>query len=307
MKSPLRCRTPRRGRSRGSSPSCGSLRLVRAPTRGTSRHWNQGTERRPSGTASTAATAVFPEAGPAAGGAKVLINGTGFTGATAVYFGARPAVRFVVLSARTIEAFTPPGSGTVAVKVVTPKGQSSGGPSSDYSYVGLSSVSEARASAGGARVVIKGSGFTHLGTLLFGTKVVTDYTVVSGSQIDAVTPPGTGTRLNILLAARRDPGRRRPRRAGLLLRRAGGGARPDGSRDGLEPAPPESRPAFRHAEFRQAEFRQAEFRRFADAAGPAPATSPLPWYDEPHQLTFNWGSVYRRGCRGHFSRQRLGF
>ena len=81
-------------------------------------------------------TAVFPEAGPSAGGAKVLINGTGLTGATAVYFGSRHAVRFAVLSAHTIEAITPPGSGTVAVTVVTPMGQSAGGRSSDYSYVG---------------------------------------------------------------------------------------------------------------------------------------------------------------------------
>jgi IPT/TIG domain len=76
---------------------------------------------------------------------------------------------------------------------------------------------------------------------------------------------------------------------------------------GPEPAPPESRPAFRHAEFRQAEFRQAEFRRFADAAGPAPATSPLPWYDEPHQLTFNWGSVIEGGAGALILANALGF
>jgi hypothetical protein len=258
-------------------------------------------------------TAVFPEAGPAAGGAKVLINGTGFTGATAVYFGGTHAVRFSVLSAHTIEAFTPPGSGTVAVKVVTPRGQSSGGPSSDYSYVGLSSVSQARGpSAGGARVVIKGSGFGHLGTLLFGTKVVTDYTVVSNSRIDATTPPGTGKvaitslQLGETLAdadlgglGYTYAGRAEVRAQAALARGPG-------------PTVAESRPAprqteFRQAQFHQAQFHQAQFRRLADAAGPAPATSPLPWYDEPHSLTFNWGSVIEGGAGGLILANALGF
>ena len=104
-------------------------------------------------------TAVFPLSGPSSGGAKVLINGTGFTGATAVYFGNAAATSYTVLSSRTVQAVTPPGSGTVAVTVVTPRGRSAGGRESDYSYVDLSSVSPARGpSSGGARVVIKGSG-----------------------------------------------------------------------------------------------------------------------------------------------------
>ncbi len=267
-------------------------------------------------------TAVFPEAGPASGGAKVLINGTGFTGATAVYFGARHAVRFAVLSAHTIEAFTPPGSGTVAVKVVSPRGQSSGGRSSDYSYVGLSSVSQARGpSGGGARVVIKGSGFSHLGTLLFGTKVVTNYTVVSNSQIDATTPPGTGkvsiTSLQLgETMADADlgglgytyVGRAEVRGQTALATSPGPGTQ----------SPPASRQAeSRHAEFGQAEFGQDEFGqeqfgqeqfgRFADIAGPAPTTSPLPWYDEPHQLTFNWGSVIEGGAGALILANALGF
>ncbi len=56
-------------------------------------------------------TAVFPESGPSVGGAKVDISGTGFTGATAVFFGSRPALSFTVLSPRTIRAVTPPGIG----------------------------------------------------------------------------------------------------------------------------------------------------------------------------------------------------
>ena len=249
-------------------------------------------------------TAVFPEAGPTAGGAKVLINGTGFTGATAVYFGARRAVRFAVLSAHTIAAFTPPGSGAVAVKVVTPKGQSSGGPSSDYSYVGLSSVSQARGpSAGGSRVVIKGSGFGHLGTLLFGTKVVTDYTVVSNSQIDATTPPGTGKVVITSLQlgetlADADLG-------GLGYTYVGRAQVRGQTATAIGPGPTagESRPSSPRTEFR----RIADVADVADVAGPAPATSPLPWYDEPHQLTFNWGSVIEGGAGALILANALGF
>ena len=243
-------------------------------------------------------TAVFPEAGPAAGGAKVLINGTGFTGATAVFFGARHAVRFAVLSAHTIEAFTPPGSGTVAVKVVTPKGQSSGGRGSDYSYVGLSSVSQARGpAAGGARLVIKGSGFSHLGTLLFGTKVVTDYTVVSNSQIDATTPPGTGNVVitSLQLGETLDDADL----SGLGYTYVGRTEVRGQTAQAMGPGPvaAESRPA----------SRQVEFRRIAGIAGQAPSTNPLPWYDEPHQLTFNWGSVIEGGAGAFILANALGF
>jgi hypothetical protein len=243
-------------------------------------------------------TAVFPEAGPSAGGAKVLINGTGLSGATAVYFGSRRAVRFTVLSAHTIEALTPPGSGTVDVTVVTPKGQSAGGRSSDYSYVGLSSVSQARGpSSGGARVVIKGSGFGHLGTLLFGTKVVTGYTVVSNSQIDATTPPGTGK----IAITSLQPGETLAdaERSGLGYTYVG---RPE-ARGQTAPA---MGPGATAAQSLPAP-RLTELRRIADAAGPAPTTSPLPWYDEPHQLTFNWGSVIEGGAGAFILANALGF
>ena len=192
----------------------------------------------------------------------------------------------------------------MAVKVVTPKGQSSGGPSSDYSYVGLSSVSQARGpSAGGSRVVIKGSGFGHLGTLLFGTKAVTDYTVVSNSQIDATTPPGTGKVVITSLQlgetlADADLG-------GLGYTYVGRAQVRGQTATAIGPGPTaaESRPSSPRTEFR----RIADVADVADVAGPAPATSPLPWYDEPHQLTFNWGSVIEGGAGALILANALGF
>jgi hypothetical protein len=52
-------------------------------------------------------TSVSPDSGPATGGTKVTIRGTGFTGATAVHFGTTPATSFAVDSSTKITAVTP--------------------------------------------------------------------------------------------------------------------------------------------------------------------------------------------------------
>ena len=66
-------------------------------------------------------TSVSPTAGPTAGGTSVTITGTGFTGATAVKFGATAATAFTVNSATQITATAPAGvAGTVDITVTTP-------------------------------------------------------------------------------------------------------------------------------------------------------------------------------------------
>lgn len=70
-----------------------------------------------------AVTSAVPSSGTTAGGTSVAINGSQFTGATAVYFGATPATSFVVNSDILITAVAPPHPpGTVAVRVTTPSG-----------------------------------------------------------------------------------------------------------------------------------------------------------------------------------------
>ena len=72
-----------------------------------------------------AVTAVGPASGPLAGGTKVTITGTGFTGASVVDFGVVPAAAFTVVSATQIQATTPAGlAGPVDVKVQNPAGTS---------------------------------------------------------------------------------------------------------------------------------------------------------------------------------------
>jgi hypothetical protein len=77
---------------------------------------------------------VSPKSGPAAGGTPVSITGTGFTGATAVKFGAATAA-FKVLSATSIQASSAPGAkGAVDVTVITPAGTSAATRKDHFKY-----------------------------------------------------------------------------------------------------------------------------------------------------------------------------
>ena len=72
-----------------------------------------------------AVTAVNPQSGPAPGGAAVTVSGSGFTGATLVGFGGRPAGTFTVTSDTEIAVTSPPAlPGTADIVVVTPAGSS---------------------------------------------------------------------------------------------------------------------------------------------------------------------------------------
>jgi IPT/TIG domain len=82
-----------------------------------------------------AVTAVEPAEGPQTGGATVTITGTGFTGATAVDFGANAAKSFEVESDTSITAESPAGTGTVDVTVTTAEGTSATGAADRFTYV----------------------------------------------------------------------------------------------------------------------------------------------------------------------------
>ncbi len=137
--------------------------------------------------------AVAPTADLASGGNVVTIHGSGFTGATAVKFGATPATSFTVISSSLIEAVAPPGSGTVSVSVTTPHGSTGGGPLSAYTYISFRSVTPSDGPAhGSTAVVIKGDNLEDVNTVWFGDQIATDVKLVSDDEIEAVTPPGTG-------------------------------------------------------------------------------------------------------------------
>ncbi|WP_280498091.1 IPT/TIG domain-containing protein [Nocardia asiatica] len=136
---------------------------------------------------------IIPNFGPATGGNLVTLIGTGFSGVTAVNFGATPATFFVGVSSTLIIAIAPPGTGTVPVTVTTPVGTSPGVP---YTYVSVPTLVSVTPNTGpvtgGTVVTITGTGFTGATGVFFGFLPAVSFTVNSDTQITAVTPLGFG-------------------------------------------------------------------------------------------------------------------
>jgi hypothetical protein len=70
-------------------------------------------------------TFVQPGTGPMTGGTVVSIYGSGFTGASGVFFGSTAASSFTVVNDSLIHATAPVGTGTLAITVTAPGGTSS--------------------------------------------------------------------------------------------------------------------------------------------------------------------------------------
>ena len=86
-------------------------------------------------TATTAITSISQTEGPTAGGENLTITGTGFTGATKVRFGTKPASSYRVVSDTQISTTTPPhGPGAVNIAVIGPGGTSPTNALSRYTY-----------------------------------------------------------------------------------------------------------------------------------------------------------------------------
>jgi large repetitive protein len=144
-------------------------------------------------------TGLTPSSGAAAGGTTVAVDGTGFTGATAVSFGAIPAT-FSVVSDTRITAQAPPGSGTVDVTVTSTGGASPSVSADQFTYhpppvppvvTGIQPASGPE--AGGTGVTITGSGLTGAIGVDFGGVPARSVVVVSDTQVTATAPAGTGT------------------------------------------------------------------------------------------------------------------
>ena len=127
-------------------------------------------------------TAISPARGNTAGGTKVTITGTGFTGATVVTIGGVPA-SFTVISATTITAVTPArAAGSASVQVFTP-GVNTG--NTLYTYVTPPTVtlSTHRILNNADTITIFGSGFDRL---ILGNNQI-DFTPVGSGIIKAAT------------------------------------------------------------------------------------------------------------------------
>ncbi|KUL84836.1 hypothetical protein ZTR_08225 [Talaromyces verruculosus] len=140
-------------------------------------------------------SSVSPASGSAAGGNTVTISGSGFTYATAVAFGSTPASSFTVISSTSISAVVPPGppaGGSVSVLVTGPGGTSPAGTVYTYTATPTPTVTTltpgSGSVSGGNSVVLVGSNLNGTTGVSFGTTPATSITVVSDSEVDAVTP-----------------------------------------------------------------------------------------------------------------------
>ena len=140
-------------------------------------------------------TGVSPIEGSPAGGTHVTITGTGFSGVTAVHFGANSATEYAVESPTTIHAVAPAGTGVVHVTVTIAGGTSGGTLASDFSYVPIvTSVTPPGGSQeGGTKVVIHGTNFEGVTAVNFAGAPATSVKVESATEVTAVSPAGVGT------------------------------------------------------------------------------------------------------------------
>ena len=143
---------------------------------------------------------LAPKKGVAAGGTPVTIDGTGFTGATAVMFGPSPAKSFKVNSAKSITATAPAGSTGVAdVRVVDEGGTSpvSAGDRFTYGSPTVTGVSPSSGPvAGGEPVSVSGSGFAlGSGTVFdFSKSPAIGVDCTSSTLCTMTTPPAAKAR-----------------------------------------------------------------------------------------------------------------
>lgn len=138
-------------------------------------------------------SALAPFQGPTMGGNTVFVTGTGFTGVTQLDFGSASAVSYKVLSDEVIEAVAPAGTGTVPVTVFDAGGGVNGVDIDEYTYVGVGAITPTSGpTSGGTWVLITGAGLASATAVRFGDSYapVRD---VSASELEAESPPGTGT------------------------------------------------------------------------------------------------------------------
>jgi len=143
-----------------------------------------------------AVTSVSPNSGATEGGDIVTLNGSGFTGVTAVNFGNTQAPAFSVVNDALIFANSPAGvAGTVSVSVTAPAGVSPPAAGATFTYLAQPDVtalsSDAGPTTGGNAVVITGTDMTGATAVNFGARPAA-FVVDSATQITATAPAGTG-------------------------------------------------------------------------------------------------------------------
>lgn len=153
---------------------------------------------------------VSPDEGPEAGGTTITITGTNFPRGSSggcfvserdnefeVYFGTQRLEEPCVNPDSSITAVSPPGQGTVDVRVETPVSRTAIIPADQFTYRPPPTITEVSPKvgpeSGGTEVTITGTNFTPTSTVTFGATAATSVKVNSPSSITATSPKGSGT------------------------------------------------------------------------------------------------------------------
>ncbi len=153
-------------------------------------------------TASPVVTSVAPDAGPVAGGTAVTVTGANLTGATFVDFGSIAAASYTVVSPTEITAVTPASSaGVVDVTVTTGGGPSATTAVDHFTFALPPTVTGVTpgtgVTTGGTSVTITGTSFIGATAVDFGAAGAASFTVVSDTEITAVTPDPSAGVVNV--------------------------------------------------------------------------------------------------------------
>ena len=150
---------------------------------------------------SVAVTSVAPKAGAAGHPATVTVLGTGFlpiAGADMAIIGSATVAANCTTTTTCTVTLPAQAAGTVNVQISAEDFAPSAATAADrYQYIAaptVTSLSPARGPAkGGTKVTIHGTNLTGVASVHFGSKLGTDLTVVSATQVTVTAPAGTGT------------------------------------------------------------------------------------------------------------------
>jgi hypothetical protein len=143
---------------------------------------------------------INPTAGSTAGGTSVTINGANLSSASAVTFGATPAI-ITADSASSVTATAPAGSaGTVDVTVTTPGGASAPSAADKFTYVGAPAVTginpTSGSTGGGTSVTVSGTNLSGATSVNFGSSSGV-ITADSATSITATAPSGAAGTVDV--------------------------------------------------------------------------------------------------------------
>jgi hypothetical protein len=139
--------------------------------------------------------AIEPREGPEAGGTPVTIFGYGLDSSTVVELGGAALVQPTTSDPRMMKGLTPPGSGTVDVVLLGPRGLVTDRLVAGFRYWPQIMVSDLKPGDGpvGRTVLLKGSGFTAEMKVRFAGTLASGLVVQNPTTAHVDVPAGSGT------------------------------------------------------------------------------------------------------------------